>query len=185
VGDVAAVEVQPAAGGLGAVLQHEAAAADHLGRWVSGDDIRLQLVALAHLEDVTQRGAGQIRGDINGVAGAVLADHVHRSRDHVHDLEATGGRDAGRERHESTHDGLLSVRALSIRTTRQVDPVALAQTRFALARALWTAPVAQGRDRPRARTLAEQARDAYTALGDAEKTSLAEVQAWLAEHRLP
>jgi hypothetical protein len=61
----------------------------------------------------------------------------------------------------------------------------LAETRFALARALWDASVAQGRDRPRAGTLAEQARDAYTAVGEAKETELAKVQAWLTEHRLP
>ncbi len=33
--------------------------------------------------------------------------------------------------------------------------------------------------------LAEQARDAYATLGDAKKTDLTEVQAWLADHRLP
>ncbi|MCX4242308.1 serine/threonine-protein kinase [Paraliomyxa miuraensis] len=76
-------------------------------------------------------------------------------------------------------------RALTIRTTHEVQPALLAATRFALARALWIAPAAQGRDRPRARTLAEQAHDAYAALGDAKKTERTEVQAWLAKHRLP
>jgi eukaryotic-like serine/threonine-protein kinase len=61
----------------------------------------------------------------------------------------------------------------------------LAKTRFALARALWTAPASQGRDRRRAHTLAEQARDAYVAAGRAKKTELAELEAWLAKHRLP
>ena len=79
----------------------------------------------------------------------------------------------------------LLERALTLRTTHEIDPALLAKTRFALARALWTTPATQGRDRPRARTLAEQARDAYAALGDATKTELAEVQTWLAEHRLP
>jgi tetratricopeptide (TPR) repeat protein len=76
-------------------------------------------------------------------------------------------------------------RALSIRTTREGGPAELACTRFALALALWTAPAAQGRDRLRARTLAEQARDGYAAAGYARKSELAEVEAWLAEHRLP
>ena len=57
-------------------------------------------------------------------------------------------------------------RALTIRTTHEVDPALLAETRFILARALWTAPATHGRDRARARTLAEQARDAYASLGD-------------------
>ena len=55
----------------------------------------------------------------------------------------------------------------------------LAATHFALARALWAAPAGQGRDRPRARTLAEQAREAYGTLGEARKTEMAEVQGWL------
>jgi tetratricopeptide (TPR) repeat protein/predicted Ser/Thr protein kinase len=76
-------------------------------------------------------------------------------------------------------------RALAIRTAQEVDPAVLADTRFALARALWGAPVAQGRDRPRGRTLVEQARDDYAAAGDDEKANLVEVEAWLAEHRLP
>ena len=79
----------------------------------------------------------------------------------------------------------LLERALTIRTTHQVDPADLADTRFALARALWIAPAAQDRDRPRARTLAEQAHAAFASLGDAQKAKLAEVQTWLAEHRLP
>jgi eukaryotic-like serine/threonine-protein kinase len=78
----------------------------------------------------------------------------------------------------------LLERALAIRTTHQVDPALLAGTRFALARALWTAPAPHGRDQPRARTLAEQARDAYAPLGDAQKTELTEAQAWLADHPL-
>ena len=79
----------------------------------------------------------------------------------------------------------LLERALTICTTHDVDPTWLAGTRFALARALWVAPDAQDHDRSRARTLAEQARNAYTMLGDANKTELAEVRTWLAEYRLP
>jgi len=55
----------------------------------------------------------------------------------------------------------------------------LAETRFELARALWTAPAAEGRDRPRARMLAEQARDAYAAAGEAREAERAEVEGWL------
>jgi eukaryotic-like serine/threonine-protein kinase len=76
-------------------------------------------------------------------------------------------------------------RALTIRTTHDVDAIVLAETRFFLAHALWDAPAAQGRDRPRAHALAEQARDAYAAAGEAKKTKLAELEAWLAKHRLP
>ncbi|MEM9458727.1 MAG: tetratricopeptide repeat protein [Myxococcota bacterium] len=73
-------------------------------------------------------------------------------------------------------------RALAIRNSDAVDPAELAETRFALARALWTVPAAQGRDRPRARTLAQQARTAYAALGDAWKAQRAETETWLVEH---
>jgi hypothetical protein len=48
-----------------------------------------------------------------------------------------------------------------------------------LARALW----ADRSQRPRARTLAEQARDALAAHGKGREGDLAKVQAWLAEHR--
>jgi eukaryotic-like serine/threonine-protein kinase len=83
-------------------------------------------------------------------------------------------------------DAVLSLeRALTICTTHEVDPASLAYTRFTLARALWDAPATQGRDRPRARILAEQAREAFAALGEGKKAELAEVEAWLAEHGLP
>ncbi|MEM9454354.1 MAG: tetratricopeptide repeat protein [Myxococcota bacterium] len=75
-------------------------------------------------------------------------------------------------------------RALVVRVPDEVDPADLAENRALLARALWTAPASEGRDRPRARALAEQARDAYATLGDAWKTELAETKAWLAEHRV-
>ncbi|MCA9707479.1 MAG: tetratricopeptide repeat protein, partial [Myxococcales bacterium] len=73
-------------------------------------------------------------------------------------------------------------RALALRTTHQVEPGQLAATHFALARALWSAPATAGRDRPRARMLAEQARDAWVAAGVRGKKDLAEVEQWLAEH---
>jgi len=75
-------------------------------------------------------------------------------------------------------------RALTIRTTQAIDPALRADTRFALARALWAVPADRGRDRPRACTLAEQAREAYAAAGEASKAELAAVETWLAEHRL-
>ncbi|MCA9706124.1 MAG: tetratricopeptide repeat protein, partial [Myxococcales bacterium] len=76
-------------------------------------------------------------------------------------------------------------RALTICTTQDVDPALLAETRFALARALWAVSAAQGRDHPRAHTLAEQARDGYASLGAPNETELAEVQTWLDAHHLP
>jgi len=53
-------------------------------------------------------------------------------------------------------------------------------TRFALAGALWDAPSGEGRDRARARELAEQAQAAWTRRGDTER--VAEVETWLAQH---
>jgi tetratricopeptide (TPR) repeat protein len=52
------------------------------------------------------------------------------------------------------------------------------RTRFALAQAAWDV----GDDRPRARALAERTRDALTTLADV--AALAEVNAWLADHRV-
>jgi tetratricopeptide (TPR) repeat protein len=82
-------------------------------------------------------------------------------------------------------EGLTALeRALAIRSTYDIDPRLLAETRFALARGLWTVPAAQGRDRPRARMLAEQARDAWAEGGAGSEADLAKAEAWLAEHRL-
>jgi serine/threonine-protein kinase len=53
-------------------------------------------------------------------------------------------------------------RALAARESNPGDPADLAETRFALARALW----ATREDRPSAIALAEQSRDAYAAAGD-------------------
>jgi tetratricopeptide (TPR) repeat protein len=64
-------------------------------------------------------------------------------------------------------------RALKIREAHEVDPSRRAETRFALARSLWEA----NRDRMRARTLAEQAREGY-AKGEV-KAKVAEVDGWL------
>jgi eukaryotic-like serine/threonine-protein kinase len=73
-------------------------------------------------------------------------------------------------------------RALGLRLGPQVDPLELAGTRFVLARALWSAPVDQGRDRTRAHELARLASTAYAKAG--EVPDLTEVDAWLAEHPL-
>ncbi len=75
-------------------------------------------------------------------------------------------------------------RALTLRTTNEEGaPIDLARTRFELARALWSAPAAAGRDRPRARELAELAA-ADEAAGDKSSKSLTEVREWLAAHAL-
>ncbi|HVT08864.1 MAG TPA: serine/threonine-protein kinase [Polyangia bacterium] len=67
-------------------------------------------------------------------------------------------------------------RAFRIREQRENDPARRAETRFALARGLWEA----GRDRARARALAEQARDGYAKA--VVKPKLAEVESWLRAH---
>ncbi|HEY4395794.1 MAG TPA: serine/threonine-protein kinase [Polyangia bacterium] len=67
-------------------------------------------------------------------------------------------------------------RAFKIREAQETDPSRRAETRFALARALWES----GRDRQRARALAEEAREGYA---KAEvKAKLAEVDTWLRVH---
>jgi len=75
----------------------------------------------------------------------------------------------------------LVERALAI---REKASVSAPRPRFLLARALWDAPADAGRDRARA-CLAEQARDALREAGTAEAEDLAEIEAWLAAHRLP
>lgn len=71
-------------------------------------------------------------------------------------------------------------RALRIREHGEPDPLLVADTRFALARALWEAAGAAS-DRGRARTLAASARAAFAAPpGAAAKASA--VDAWLARH---
>jgi serine/threonine protein kinase len=67
-------------------------------------------------------------------------------------------------------------RAFKIREEHENDPSRRAETRFALARALWES----GRDRARARALAEEAREGY-ALAEL-KPKLADVESWLRGH---
>ncbi len=67
-------------------------------------------------------------------------------------------------------------RAFKIREAQETDPSRRAETRFALARALWEA----GRDRGRARVLAEEAREGYAKA--VVKAKLAEVDTWLHGH---
>jgi Tfp pilus assembly protein PilF len=76
----------------------------------------------------------------------------------------------------------LIERALSIQTTNDVHPALLAETRFALARALWDAPVDVEADRARARELAEQARDGCVHADLIAGRLPGEIQSWLAEH---
>ncbi len=67
-------------------------------------------------------------------------------------------------------------RAFKIREAHETDPSRRAETGFALARALWES----GRDRLRARSLAQQAHDSYA---KAElKANVAEVDGWLRLH---
>jgi len=73
-------------------------------------------------------------------------------------------------------------RALAIRTAHEADPALIAETRFALARALWSVPATHGRDR--GLELAEQARDVWARADTGDEPRLAEVDQWLAEHRV-
>jgi tetratricopeptide (TPR) repeat protein len=74
----------------------------------------------------------------------------------------------------------LAQRAVTLRENSEVPAEQLAAARLVLARVLWEAPDDAGRDRARARTLAEQARDVFRARGNAPE--LAEVEQWLADH---
>ncbi len=67
-------------------------------------------------------------------------------------------------------------RALRLRRAAEVQPGDLAETRSALARALW----ASGRDRGRARRLAHAARDGFEQAGPSGEPGLAVIRDWLA-----
>jgi tetratricopeptide (TPR) repeat protein len=69
-------------------------------------------------------------------------------------------------------------RALEIQGVAEGLPQRIAETRFALARALWDS----GRDRRRAVDLARQARDGYGLANARDKAD--EVKAWLVTHRV-
>jgi tetratricopeptide (TPR) repeat protein len=74
-------------------------------------------------------------------------------------------------------------RALAIKEKALgVEHPDLADTRFALAMALWDIPAEAGRDRARARGLASLARTAYAEGGERSVEQLAEVSTWLTEH---
>ncbi len=68
-------------------------------------------------------------------------------------------------------------RALRLRDAHEPDPALVAETQFALARALWDA----GTDRTRARRLAEQARDTYSR-DRARVSDAGEISSWLTVH---
>ncbi|MCB9717450.1 MAG: serine/threonine protein kinase [Myxococcales bacterium] len=76
----------------------------------------------------------------------------------------------------------LLERAVVLQSAPGTKPGLLASSRFALARALWDAPAAEGGDRARARALAEQAREAFAVETRPADQSLAKVDAWLAAH---
>jgi Tfp pilus assembly protein PilF len=69
----------------------------------------------------------------------------------------------------------LLERALTIHSERPGDPLYLARTRFALARALWDTRT----DRTRALTLGQQADEAMARLGTRAQDDLAAVRKWL------
>jgi serine/threonine protein kinase/tetratricopeptide (TPR) repeat protein len=69
----------------------------------------------------------------------------------------------------------LLERALTIHTERPGDPLHLARTRFALARALWSTRA----DRTRALTLGQQTNKALARLGPRAQSDLAAVKKWL------
>ncbi len=75
-------------------------------------------------------------------------------------------------------------RAHAIYDPRTSDALELADADLALARALWTAPVERGRDRARARALAEDARRLYAGAGARAVSELARAETWLKEHIL-
>ena len=69
-------------------------------------------------------------------------------------------------------------RAIAILAAQAGDPTHLAEARYALARGLWDA----NRERPRARTLAREAREAFAKAGPPAAEQLAEIDGWLAQH---
>jgi tetratricopeptide (TPR) repeat protein len=72
-------------------------------------------------------------------------------------------------------------RAMKLRA--DAPPKLVGQTQFALAVALWNAPASQGGDRDRALSLAQEGRDRVAQGGASLAGQLAQVDAWLAEHR--
>jgi tetratricopeptide (TPR) repeat protein/tRNA A-37 threonylcarbamoyl transferase component Bud32 len=70
-------------------------------------------------------------------------------------------------------------RALAIRERGESDPARVAETRFALARALWESAEDRGQNRPRALALAQAAKTAYAGLAP-WRAKAAIVDRWLA-----
>jgi len=104
---------------------------------------------------------------------ALPADHPHVA----YTMQVLGVALAGLGRTDEAIAALQD--AVRIRTSEQVAPDLLATSQFALAKALWASDEAL---RPRAVQLAERAHETF-----AEQTTnperLADVEAWLAEHR--
>jgi tetratricopeptide (TPR) repeat protein/predicted Ser/Thr protein kinase len=74
-------------------------------------------------------------------------------------------------------------RSLAIDTAQPTSRSFRAEVEFTLARALWTAPATAGRDRARARQLAEQSRTDYMAEDSSDfADELAAIDAWLQTH---
>jgi hypothetical protein len=71
-------------------------------------------------------------------------------------------------------------RAVAIGSSPGVNPYAVAESKFLLARALWDA--SRGRDRPRARALAEAAATSLRGAPAHEQKHLESIETWLREH---
>jgi eukaryotic-like serine/threonine-protein kinase len=84
--------------------------------------------------------------------------------------------------HRPTDAIPLAQRAATVREKGGVAANLLAEARFVLARALWEAPVGEGRDRARAVPLAQQARNAFRYAGEGRATDLADVEQWIRDH---
>lgn len=82
---------------------------------------------------------------------------------------------------QKQHDEAVPLlrRALGLREKQPGDPASLAETRFALAKALWP----QTSERPAAQALARQARDGFAKRGAVHATDLRDVEAWLKKNR--
>ena len=93
--------------------------------------------------------------------------------------------EVARAQHRPADAVPLAQRAVEVQEQSGVAANDLAQGRFVLAQALWESPEGNGRDRTRAVTLAEQARDALQELGKGGVELLAKTEAWLREHVAP
>jgi tetratricopeptide (TPR) repeat protein/predicted Ser/Thr protein kinase len=149
----------PDATPVGETLLYLGGATEKLGKY--DDALQLYQRALVNWEKAFGPGSLQVAHPLTGIGIALVG--LTKPADAIPALE----------------------RALANGTTsKSYSPAALARSRFALAQALWSAP-SPARDRPRARTLAEQARDGYATVATRRKAELAEVEKWLAKHRVP